>query len=69
MRRVDCMACLTVGVSMPMGIVDGSGIVHYVRWAVAHRYGCFKLCDFENESLSRDRNQVDVSRLIPTEEP
>lgn len=71
MRHVDCMACLTAGVAMPLGTVDASGIVHYVRWAVGGRHGCFRLCDFEGEALAQGKLLaiVDIGKLIPVEGP
>lgn len=69
MRQADCMACLTVGIAMTWGVVDAGGIVHYVKWAVARRHGCFRLCDFDGEALGKDKIPVDVNTLISVEEP
>lgn len=69
MRQVDCMACLTVGIAMPLGVVDSGGIVHYVRWNIGRRQGCFRLCDFKGDRLHKDKVRVDVERLVCVTEP
>lgn len=72
MKQVDCMACLAAGIALPMGIVDSIGITHYVKWLVGKGLrGCYKLCDFEGESLLfiKAKSAINVMELIPVEEP
>ena len=69
-RQVDCMACLAEGIALPMGIVDRIGITHYVKWHVGKSLrGCYRLCDFEGETLSKGKTAVDVTKLVSVEEP
>jgi hypothetical protein len=65
------MACLSVGVALPLGVVDIIGVVHYVKWNIGRRQGCFRLCDFEDggEALHKDKVPVYVHELISVKEP
>lgn len=62
------MACLAIGKEMPLCVRDAFGVVHFVRWSIGPRRGCFRLCDFSfdvyNKELSDEPRKGAESLIV-----